>query len=276
MLLESKKSEVDAPPPYYLQSASASGSVRSTRSRAPSILPPLPPEAYALSEPRPSHPKPHSSFTQINLETRSEDITGTYYVDPQKPGSELTNKKSKKARKKKAAPDASFRSRSARIAIDLGTTGFVHDAPKASVVVVSKSGTILLNLLPAEDETKPRFDLDIESNSGTVAVFIPKTYGGAIQLYTKSGTFEFLPALSQHLNVVKARDTESLVLFGKQVPPSSQLPSDFCQIRTRSGKIIVGLSGEDTYVEEIGLWKRIGEFFKGDHSTPSTRPPSPH
>ncbi|KAF8216538.1 hypothetical protein K438DRAFT_1797398 [Mycena galopus ATCC 62051] len=264
MLLEKDKSEPlnEEPPPYSIES----GPSRS-RSRPISVLPPLPPEAYESQAPRPSLLVPGSSFSQINLDSRSVDITGTYYVDPKKPLTELTNKKSKKPKKKD--PDATFRTRSAKIAIDLATTGHVRDVGKASVFVSSKSGNITLNLLAADDETKPRLDLNVASNSGKVVVFIPRTYGGAIQLYTKHGNLEFLPAISQHINVVQSGDTESLVLFGKQVPPSSQLPSDFCQIRTRSGKIIVGLKDEDKVVEELGLWQRIGEFFS--HS----RAPSP-
>jgi hypothetical protein len=86
-------------------------------------------------------------------------------VDPKNPINELTNK-GKKSRNKKAIPDAIFRSRSAKISIDLATTGLVRDVPKASVIVLSKSGNITLNLLPAE-EARPRFDLEIKSNSGT-------------------------------------------------------------------------------------------------------------
>ncbi|KAJ6518840.1 hypothetical protein C8R45DRAFT_949468 [Mycena sanguinolenta] len=257
MLADKHKSELqpkEEPPPYSTGSASSS--------RPISVLPPLPPEAYASPEPRPPLPGPSLSFTQIDLHTRSDDITGTFYVDPQKPTNELTNKKKKKPKKK--APDARFITGSGKIAIDLATTGHVRDAPKASVVVTSKSGNITLNLLPA-DESRPRLDLNVTNNSGKVVVFIPRTYGGPIQLETKSGSLEFLPALSQHLNIVKAGDTESLVLFGT---PSSQHPTDFCQIRTRSGKIIVGLKDEDKVVEELGFWQRLF------HPRPS-RPPSP-
>jgi len=277
MLLDKHKSELsskDEPPPYDTTSVPSSIS----RSRRPSVLPPLPPEAQESQEARPPLAVPGPSFSQINLDTRSDDITGTYHVEPRKPISELTNKKSKKKNRKEKIPDAIFRTRSAKISIDLATTGLVRDVPKASVILTSKSGNITLNLLPADDETRPRLDLEITSNSGTVVIFIPRTYGGAIQLHTKSGSLEFLPAISEHINVVKASDTESLVLFGKQVPPSSQLPSDFCDVRTRSGKIIVGLRGEDRYVEELGLWQRIGEYFKGDskgdHHDHSS-PPSP-
>ncbi|KAJ7612454.1 hypothetical protein DFH06DRAFT_1344983 [Mycena polygramma] len=258
--------EVEEPPPYSLEHGAS-------RSRRLSVLPPLPVDAQESSrtEPRETLARAGPSFSQIRLDTHFTDITGTFYVDPRNPISELSNKSKKKSRRK-AIPDAVFRTRSAKINIELATTGLVRDVPKASVIVTSKSGPIHLNLLPA-DETRPRFDLEVQSNSGTVVVFIPKTYGGAIQLHTKSGSFEFLPAMSTQIHVVKSADTESLVLFGQQSTPSSQLPSDFSHIRTRSGNIIVGLRGEDTYVEELGLWKRIGEYFKGDrgdHDSSST------
>ncbi|KAJ6515126.1 hypothetical protein C8R47DRAFT_961550 [Mycena vitilis] len=275
--------EVEEPPPYSLEHGAS-------RSRRLSVLPPLPVDAQDSSrpEPRETLARAGPSFSQIRLDTHFTDITGaslapyfrssethlhpgTYYVDPRNPISELTNKGKKKSRRK-AVPDAVFRTRSAKINIELATTGLVRDVPKASVIVTSKSGPIQLNLLPA-DETRPRFDLEVQSNSGTVVVLIPKTYGGAIQLHTKSGSFQFLPAMSTQIHVVKSGDTESLVLFGQQSTPSSQLPSDFSHIRTRSGNIIVGLRGEDKYVEELGLWQRIGEYFKGDrgdHDSSST------
>ncbi|KAJ7833485.1 hypothetical protein B0H13DRAFT_2110963 [Mycena leptocephala] len=235
MLLDKGKSEsVEEPPPYSLENASNS------RSRPLSVLPPLPLEGQESGE-------TPTSFSQIRLDSHWADITGTFYVDPKNPINELTNK-GKKSRNKKAIPDA-----------------------KASVIVLSKSGNITLNLLPAE-EARPRFDLEVKSNSGRVVVFLPKTYGGAIQLHTRSGTLEFLPALKEHIHVVKSTDTESLVLLGRQSTPSSQLPSDFCHIRTRSGKVLVGLRGEDTYVEELNLWQRIGRSLKGESTS---RAPSP-
>ncbi|KAJ7115958.1 hypothetical protein C8R44DRAFT_675483 [Mycena epipterygia] len=263
MLIEKDKSQrlsaaqtvaAEEPPPYSLQSTS-----NTSRSRPLSVLPPLPVEAEEQTttlETRPSI-TPGPSFSQIRMETRYADINGTFYIDPKSPI--YTNKKSRK----KPIPDAIFRTRSGKIALELATTGNVVHVAKAAVIATSKSGSITINLLPT-DETRPRLDLQVNSNSGTVLIFVPKTYGGAIQLHTKSGSLEYLPAMSDHIQVVKSTDTESLVLFGKQTAPSSQIPSDYCHIRTRSGKVIVGLRGQDTYVEEVGLWQRIGGYLKGD------------
>ncbi|KAJ7180701.1 hypothetical protein C8R46DRAFT_1070300 [Mycena filopes] len=285
MLIEKHESPLESnsspainiePPPYSLQADSGSTS----RSRRPSVLPPLPPDAF----PSPKSPAtaspivPGPSFSQIRLDTHFSDITGTYYIDPKPALKQLTNK-NKKARRVKATPDAIFHSRNGKILLDLATTGLVSDVPKATVIVASKSGNITLNLLPA-GEIRPRFDLEVRSKSGTVVIFIPRTFAGAIQLRTRSADLEYLPAITRQIQVVKATGRESLVLFGKQNTPASQLPSDFCNITTHSGKIVVGLRGEDTYVEELGLWQRLGGLLKGDAGKSSdqlarSRPPSP-
>ncbi|KAJ7224216.1 hypothetical protein GGX14DRAFT_648994 [Mycena pura] len=249
-------SQIDAeePPPY------SPGSHRAASvSRRNNILPPLPVEGPEASL------EPDNTFSQIDLDTRFHDLKGTYRIDPKNPTTHLKNKKTRVKR----VPDAAFRTRSGKVALSLTTTGLARDVAKASVVVTSKSGNITLNLLPA-DESRPRFDLEVKSNSGTVVIFIPPTYSGAIQLHTKSGSLGYLPALSARLQVVKSADTESLVLFGQQAAP---LASDFCHVRTRSGNVLIGLRGEDKYVEEPGLWQRIGGFLKGDvrredHSSP--------
>ncbi|KAJ7442271.1 hypothetical protein FB451DRAFT_1297614 [Mycena latifolia] len=265
MLIEKPKSqkltdptspvEAEEPPPYSLEGISST----SERPRRASVLPPLPAEAFLSptdsgTAPTPARAPP--SFSQVRLETHYADINGTYYIDPKSPP--LSNKK-----KKRKVHDAIFRTRSGHITLDLATAGAALDVATASVNVMSKSGNITLNLLPA-DETKPRLDLEVKSNSGTIVVFIPETYGGAIQLHTKRGNLEFLPAMLARSQVVKSAETESLVLFGKQAAPQSSIPSDFCHILSRSGKIFVGLRGQDTYVEPPGLWQRIGGYLKGD------------
>ncbi|KAJ7155411.1 hypothetical protein C8R43DRAFT_999707 [Mycena crocata] len=269
MLIDKHKSadsaypHAEQPPPYSLETASAQST---SRSRRLSVLPPLPIEAEqsesssqlsrrANDSADLSRAEPNS-FSQIRLSTHFTDLSGTFYIDPK--SQHLTNKNKKK---KHNIPDAIFHSRSGKIGLELATSGV---APaKATVVVASKSGNITLNLLAA-DNTKPRFDLEVQSHSGTVVIFIPNTYMGAIQLHTRSGSLEFLPVISKRMHVVKSADTESLVLFGQQTAPSNQTSSDFCHVKTRSGKIIVGVRGEDTYIEPPGLWQRIEGYLKGD------------
>ncbi|KAJ7091360.1 hypothetical protein B0H15DRAFT_230653 [Mycena belliarum] len=250
--------EPEHPPPYSLEGTSSSA----PQSRQPSVLPPLPAEAFlspvASDSPSRSSPQREPSYSQIRLDSGHNDITGTYYIDPKSPP--LLNKKS---RKKDKLQDAIFRTRTGDINLDLATTGKALDVPKASVNVITKSGSITLNLLPV-DETRPRLDLDVKSNSGIVVVYVPETYCGAIQLRTKRGHLRFMPAMLARSQVVKSSETEALVLFGKQALPQSRHPSDFCLATSRSGNIVIGLRGHDTYVESPGLWQRIGQFFTGD------------
>ncbi|KAJ7623227.1 hypothetical protein FB45DRAFT_1031159 [Roridomyces roridus] len=266
-LPKSPEPEEEHPPPYYIATGSSSRA-----SRRASVLPPLPletqsvpsfsdfdPRASAASIGTPLPPVPGSSG-QVRLETSHADITGTFHIEPKPPMPELTNKKKKK--KARITPDGIFRTRSGKIAVDLSTSGHVRDAPKASVLVVSKSGNITLNLLDSA-EMRPRLELDVKSKSGTIVIFFPKSFAGAIQLHTRGGTLEFLPAISRLIQVVKSNERESLVLFGRQIAPSSQLPSDFCHVLTRSGNVFIGLLGEDSYIAKLGLWERIGVFFKG-------------
>lgn len=43
--------------------------------------------------------------------------------------------------------------------------------------------------------------------------------------------------------------------------------ASFCEVDTRKGHIIVGLSGRDHYSPQVGFWKRLGGILRGDSST---------
>lgn len=36
--------------------------------------------------------------------------------------------------------------------------------------------------------------------------------------------------------------------------------ASFCQVDTRTGRIVIGLSGRDHYQAPIGFWKRLGGY----------------
>ncbi|KAJ7115959.1 hypothetical protein C8R44DRAFT_709465 [Mycena epipterygia] len=215
---------------------------------------------------RPDISLPSGSFNRVCMQTRFADITGTYYIDPKKPISEITSRRKKRKHKIKNIPDAIFRSRRGNLSLDLATTGYVNEVPKASVVASTKSGSISLNLIPGA-ETKPRFDLEVNTRSGDIILFIPSTFSGAIQLHTKTGNLDFLPGISSGMQVVKSTENEYLVLVGNQTKQhplgSAQGPADFCRLRTRTGNIIVGERGKDTYVKTSSIWEKITGFFRG-------------
>ena len=72
---------------------------------------------------------------------------------------------------------------------------------------------------------------------------------------TKKGNLEFLPALAQAMQTFKMTPNEALVYVGAK---NDEEHGDYCQISTRSGKIVVGISGRDKYTSEPGLLKMLG------------------
>ncbi|KAK7025276.1 hypothetical protein R3P38DRAFT_2953693 [Favolaschia claudopus] len=211
---------------------------------------------------RPDISLPSGSFNRISLQTRIADITGTYYINPQNLTTEIKGRRKK--RKFKQIPDAVFRSRRGNISLDLATTGYVDSVSKASIHATTKSGDISLNLISGAD-IRPRFDLEVNTRSGNIVLFIPSTFSGAIQLHTNKGDLQFLPGISSTMQVVKSEHNECLVLVGKQqsVGSSPLNQADFCRLRTRSGNIIVGERGKDIYVKTSGIWGKLAALFKG-------------
>ncbi|KAJ6515127.1 hypothetical protein C8R47DRAFT_504065 [Mycena vitilis] len=246
--------KASGPPPYengYGYTGAASKPIMVASSSSQSTIPR-----------RPDLSLPSGSFNRVSLQTRFADISGTYYIDPK--NLMVEGKGRRKKRKLKQVPDAVFRSRRGNLSLDLATTGYVGDVPKAFVAASTKSGNVSINLISGA-ETKPRFDIEVNTRSGTVVLFIPSTFSGAIQLHTKTGDLSFLPGITSRMQVVKLTDNECLVFVGKQQPaPGSQPgPADFCRLRTRSGNIIVGERGLDAYVKTSGIWAKLTGFLRG-------------
>jgi len=213
---------------------------------------------------RPDISLPSGSFSRVSLQTRFADITGTYYIEP-KNVTELVSRRKKRKNKIKHIPDAVFRTKRGNITLDLATTGHANEVAKASVVASTKSGNISLNLISGA-ESRPRFDLEANTRSGNIVLFVPNTFAGAIQLHTKRGNIDFLAGIASGMQVVKSTDTEYLVLVGnqgRQQPLGSSQPADFCRLRTRTGNIIVGERGKDRYVKDTSLWEKLTGFFRG-------------
>ena len=100
-----------------------------------------------------------------------------------------------------------------------------------------------------------------------MALLVPQTFCGVIQLSTKRGSLKFLPSFAKSMRVLKSNDYEALVLIGETNFSKGVLPhsgaADYCHLTSRLGKVIVGLAGEDTYESEPGFWKRMGEKLLG-------------
>ncbi|KAH6915969.1 hypothetical protein BKA70DRAFT_1254355 [Coprinopsis sp. MPI-PUGE-AT-0042] len=205
---------------------------------------------------------PAPTVNQVHLSAKNEDIIGTFYIDPRN----AIVKKRKKSAKQPVLPHASFRSRAGTIQLALGTAGIAKENPSASVQVASGTGNIEINLLPIADQ-KPRLALDAQTRQGDVCVHIPESFSGMIQLNTRKGEIQVLPALMQRVKVLKATGKETILVMGaSQVAPISAdvYLTDLCQITTTTGRAIVGLAGLDKRTEKEGFWQKLGSFFRGD------------
>lgn len=109
--------------------------------------------------------------------------------------------------------------------------------------------------------------------TGHIALLIPRNFCGALQLSTRDGSLNFLPALEGIMKVLKVTGRETLILVGE--PNSLQQSSstiaalpDFCQLGSRSGNVTVGFSGEDSYVAGPGVWRTLlNQFSRKNRAT---------
>ncbi|KAF8887038.1 hypothetical protein CPB84DRAFT_1826974 [Gymnopilus junonius] len=207
-----------------------------------------------------SHPPP--SVDQVHLSERKHNIRGTFFIDPMVP---MLNHRPNKS--KQPLPHASFHSRKGNIDIELATTGNIQSAPKANIAVSTRHGEIKVKILPIPP-SRPRVGLDIQSRQGNVMLFIPEGFSGIIQLTSKKGDMQLLPVLSAYAQLLKSSDNEKIFMLGTQnnvLVLDSSRETSFCQISTREGSIIVGLSNRDHYTApQAGFWKRLGGYLGGN------------
>lgn len=99
---------------------------------------------------------------------------------------------------------------------------------------------------------------------GTVAVFIPEDFVGMVQLTSRKGALKVLPILAGRMKTIKASDREMIFIIGNATDDfDGSREASFCDLSTRSGDIVVGLSGRDQYVPPVGFWQKLGGMLKG-------------
>ncbi|KAJ3513607.1 hypothetical protein NLJ89_g2854 [Agrocybe chaxingu] len=215
----------------------ASRSTATTREDYGPRSPRLPPKDDKL---RGHSPRP--TVDQVHIFERKEDIKGTYFVDPTIPALDKSHRK--KGRSRHPPPHASFRSRRGDVTLDLATTGNVQQAPKANVNVSSLSGEIKINLLPVSP-ISPRIGLDACSRTGNVILFLPQGFSGVVHLSTRSGELDILPGLADVVKFVKRTEKEIIFMIddhrNKLDTQDNSREASFCQLESRSGKLVVGL-----------------------------------
>jgi len=254
MILEKNQSkETDAafkddrPPPYSINVISEPGSSSEGRHTGDT----------ATGTPTP--------VNHAHIRSHYRDLSGTFYVDPElpSPGPDLCVKKNARRRcgKSTAIPNASFRTRHGAVSLNLAVTGASANTATANIVVVTRTGDINLNLLSGH--SMKRISLDVRSRKGNIVLLVPKSFHGAIHLRTtRRGSLNFLPAFASVMKFLKSDDNEALVLVGDTTLGNFAEP-DYCELTSRLGKVTVGVSGEDHYVAEVGVWKKLGEYIKG-------------
>jgi hypothetical protein len=99
--------------------------------------------------------------------------------------------------------------------------------------------------------------------SGDIVLSLPDTFSGVIQLSTRKGSLHFLPGLAAEMKVIKRSDKEALVSIGDHALSGGTEHVDFCQLTSRSGKLIVGLSSRDRDAEvKSGFWAMLFSYGK--------------
>ncbi|KZT07243.1 uncharacterized protein LAESUDRAFT_651676 [Laetiporus sulphureus 93-53] len=293
---------VDAPPPYDGTRAESSG--------APSAAAPSPPPLSPPPRPLPVfRPTTKQCVNYLSLFSRNDAISGTYLVDPLLSASPFEGifacRDKRKAHKRdrsierdharhlrdafgtipnvdekdparRCEVNAALRSRNGAINIDLAIadsgTGRIVNGQETTVcgrvMLSSRHGRINVNLF--EVQLGRAVDLDVSTRSGSITVFLPPTFNGAIALHTRNGSrgVHFLPAFAERACVVRSSERDLLVAVSspeRPANPPSQYgaPSagtDYCVIRTRHGKITIGLSGVDIAPVLMRTGGLMGQF----------------
>lgn len=97
---------------------------------------------------------------------------------------------------------------------------------------------------------------------------LPTNFVGVIQLSTKKGAVNILPALTRRMKVVKSSERDFIIMVGNaNEDPDGVREVSFCELTSRTGNVIVGLDGQDQYVPPVGFWKKLTGALKGSHQS---------
>ncbi|KAJ8588284.1 hypothetical protein M405DRAFT_262663 [Rhizopogon salebrosus TDB-379] len=228
------------------------------------------------------NPPPYSNSNNllvktIQLEKHLDTISGTYIIDPDVPGDDPSTVQSlitrnsvlgiRKASESLSAPHAIFRSRFGSIRLTLATKGSSERCHRTIVDVSTRHGDIAIDF--ASVHPGKHITLKVTSRRGKIIVLLPRTFCGDVQIRSgKVGGYDILPGLSSSIRSMKGRSGKASLRVGDSPPTSeaNSLAMDNCRLSSRHGKIILGLSGEDsmpTQQRQNGIRAKIGAFFRG-------------
>ena len=103
---------------------------------------------------------------------------------------------------------------------------------------------------------------------GNVLLFIPRNFSGVVRLHGKGDATKILPAVKAVAKFLHSKNGETLLLIGDPGAMSGStsgqaddVSTDFCQIKSRRGNVVLGFTGEDEWEPEVGgFWKMIGNY----------------
>ncbi|KAM5541435.1 hypothetical protein V8D89_004989 [Ganoderma adspersum] len=240
----------------------------------------------------------------FELFSKHDAISGTYLIDPalpspmaglskalrKKPDSVWGKTKSCKKSKGYKELNASFQTRHGHITLDLAIPSrdsgnispFPGDKLRTRMYVATRHGRIHVDM----HEVKPScsLDLHVESRHGRINLLLPPTFDGPLVIHARTlGAVTFLPHLAVRTRTLRANDRETVVLVAspltspsssaakslntnaKQLSELAGAESDRCLVRTRHGKITIGISGLDTLEEPVqsgSLFEKVGRFLE--------------
>jgi hypothetical protein len=264
--VRSEKAELDH---YYVPQQ------QDPRQFTPEAGPSAPP-AYA---PPPNAPPPTSSTVPtngVNVFTVFETIRGLWLLDPLAPQTSQRSLVQSLVETRAAgrrphrfhnmtvgAPTAKLDSRHGNIFATFGVVGESTVPATATIRTTTRNGNITLELASKSPWRTVHFDA--YSRTGNITLLIPRGFSGLVELRGRRGDVELLPALAAYARVQRATNSETIVLIGDAAPPTPGVTGvgDLARLYSRSGRLRLGFSGEDSFTESGSVAGQIFQMLRG-------------
>jgi len=199
--------------------------------------------------------------------TKHDPIRGSWSLDPLAPqvpepglvqmfldGQPVKKKRCWRSRSSKAVPStAKLASRHGSIQAKFRVVGDSEVRSIATIRAESRRGNIILDVV----STAPTrtVHVDAYSRHGSVTLLVPRSFCGLVQLSSRHGPVEILPALAASGRVINTKNRETTVLLGDGPMPAmgSDGITDTARLSSRHGRVRLGFSGEDYFTEPPSL-----------------------
>jgi len=247
-----------------------------TPEAGPSVPPSYAPPSYAP----PSTTSAAVPTNGVNVFTLFETIRGSWLLDPLAAQSSersilqalVETRAGRRPRRfhnmTVGAPTAKLDSRHGNISATLRVVQAGESAAPATATIRSttRNGNIVLELVSKSPSRIVHFDA--YSRTGNISLLIPRSFSGLVELRGRRGDIELLPALAAYARVERVTDSETVVLVGNVAPPTPGFTSvgDLARLYSRSGRLRLGFSGEDSFTENGSVIGRVFQMVTANRS----------